>query len=208
MNKNNLILFFGIMLISCGIEEESYTLKGRFLNGTSNIPYSNVKVEITKVVGPSGFSKSTSLGEVYTDDNGDFSINYRIRANESGTLHLVFGRNGLSDMLTKSGINLATNNNINFYLSDSCRTLIRFQTYSPLKEEEILKVYSFNEAFDTLFFTKSDLINSSFDYTLRTKKMFGALGVERVNPDTTISIFNPTFEMQGDPILNILNIIY
>ncbi len=201
------LLLVAFVLISCS-KEESYTIQGRFLNGTTNVPYQNVKIDFTKIIGPDGFTKTTSLGTVNTDDNGEFSFNYTIGANENGKLQLVFGYNGITDMLTKSGIELAQNNSMNFYLSDSCRTIISFQSANPLKNGELLKIYPYNEAFDTLYFSSIELANSNFNYTLRTKKMFRALGVERVSTDSTISIFNPTFDMEGDPVINNLKINY
>ncbi len=197
-----------LLFISCSKDEESYTISGKFLNGTTNIPYENVKIEISKVIGPAGFSKSTYLGDVYTNSNGEFSFDYKVMKSENGTLHLVFGRNGLSDMLTKSGLPLSKNSNLNFYLSDSCRSIFSFSSNNPLIENEVIKVYSYNQAFDTLVFNNIELANSNFKFSLRTQKMFGAVGVMRVRPDTTISIFNPTFEMEGDPIINNITINY
>jgi hypothetical protein len=206
--KSLLAIIAAILLVSCFVEEDTYTIKGRFLNGTTNLPYQNVKVEITKIIGPSGFSKFTDLGTVTTNVDGEFSLSYSIRASESGTLQLVFGGNGITEMLVKGGIDLARNNSMDFYLSDSCRTIFSFQTSNPLGDNEVLKVYPYTGAFDTLVFTKSDLNASDFKYHLRTKSMFGAVGVDRVSADTTISIFNATFEMETDPIINNITIIY
>ncbi len=205
--KKLLIVLVAFIVVSCG-KEESFTIKGRFLNGTTNVPYQNVKIDFTKIIGPPGFTKSTDLGVAYTDENGDFSFNYSIAENENGKLQLVFGDNGITDMLVRSGLELARNNSMNFYLSDSSRSVLSFKTTNPLKDKEVLKVYPYNGAFDTLIFSKSELDISDFKFNLRTKIMFGAVGVDRVSPDSTISIFNSSFEMEGDPIINNLTINY
>lgn len=205
--KRLLTLFVAFIIISCG-KEESFTINGRFLNGTTNVPYQNVKIDFTKIIGTPGFTRSTDLGEAYTDENGDFSFNYSIGVNENGKLQLVFGDNGITDMLAVGGIALDRNNSLNFYLSDSSRSVFSFQTNNPLRSDEVLKVYSYNGAFDTLFFSKSDLDVSDFEYHLRTKLMFRAVGVDRVSADTTISIFNSTFDMEWDPTINYITIYY
>jgi hypothetical protein len=206
--KKLLMLFVAFVIISCGKEEESFTIKGRFLNGTTNAPYQNVKIDFTKIIGTPGFTRSTDLGVAYTDDNGEFSFNYSIGINENGKLQLVFGDNGITDMLTKSGLDLARNISLDFYLSDSSRAVFSFQTSNPLGDNEVLKVYPYTGAFDTLVFSKSDLNVSDFKFHLRTKILFRAVGVERVSADTTISIFNPTFDMDGDPVINNITINY
>lgn len=205
--KRLLTFFVVFVIVSCG-KEESFTIKGRFLNGTTNVPYQNVKIDFTKIIGTPGFTRSTDLGVAYTDENGDFSFNYSIGENENGKLQLIFGGNGITEMLAKGGLDLARNNSMNFYLSDSCKSIFSFQTNRQLNDNEILKVYSFNDAFDTLFFSKSDSLDLDFKFPIRTKKMFGAVGVDRISPDSTISIFNSSFEMDGDPIINNIMLNY
>jgi len=201
-----LYLVLAFLLVSCD-KQESFTIKGKFLNGTTNEPYQNVKINFTKIVGPPGFVKYTDLGSTSTDENGDFEFTYSVLVHDNGNLQLVFERDGI-EMLIKSDIDLSKNNTKNFYLSDSNTCMLSFKTNRLLNTNEILKVYSYNNAFDTLLFTKNELDNTDFKFRFKTKKMFRDLIVERVSPDSTVSIFNPSFNMECDPVINDITVLY
>lgn len=202
-----LIYFLFVVLLNSCSKEKTYTINGVFLNGTTNKPYQNIKVDFKKIVGTPGFNRYSDLGDTYTDEDGAFSFDYSTGEHENSKLWVLFSTKELGELLSKSDITIAQDNTLNFYLSDSCRTLFTFETNTPLADNEILKLYALNRAFDTLYFNKSDLIKLNSKFIVRTKNMF-SIAYERISPDTSIITYPLGTEMEGDPIINNISIKY
>lgn len=201
-----LYLILSIFLLGCQ-KENSYKFDGRFLNGTTNKPYKNVVVEFTETIGPNGQRDFIFLGSTITDSNGCFSFKYTIEENPAALLFLDFGNTGYSSLYQKSGIEIDQNNNMTFYLSDSNTTEFNFFTDKPLGKKEKLRLYTFANDFDTLF-TDSQLEAMNSKFYIRTDKIYFYVGIERILNDTLISLTQVYVDLEGDPLINKVNINY
>lgn len=200
------ILFLSIFLFGCQ-KENSYKFEGKFLNGTTNKPYRNVVVEFTETIGPKGQRDFIFLGSTKTDSNGCFSFKYTIEENPAALLSLDFGNTGYSSLYQKSGIAIDQNNNMTFYLSDSNTTEFNFSTTKPLGKNEKLRLYTFANDFDTLF-KDSQLVAMNNKFYVRTDRVYFYVGVERILNDTAISLTQVYIDLEGDPLINKVNINY
>ena len=196
-------------IISCD-KQESYTLNGRFLNGTTNMPYSRINVKAEKIVGATGFSNSSIIGNTITDENGNFEFSYTTKELEKGTITLYFEDNGISALYQKGGIVLQQDNNLTFYLSDSANLWFKLNTDRQLSAKERLWIKTNNGLLDTLInLTTLENINNIFKFRMKYSDYIVA-DVKRINIDTVLGEFTPknAYAIEGDPVINEITVKY
>lgn len=207
------ILFPTLLLIlifsSCIKEESDYTFSGRFVNGTTGLPYSNIQVDF--VARSAGFpsSRVIDLGTTKTNENGEFSLKYSIESNFPGKLSVIFRdpNNPYIDLKAISNLPIFQDQYQTVYVSDSLTLLLLFNTNDPLKESENLHIkFGIEHGFDFIL-NKDDMKYLNNKYTIRKSAIGASVIWERNSKDTTI-INSKNLIIQGDPFIDSVTINY
>ncbi len=193
------------LIVACN-DRGSYTISGMFLNGTTNVPFRNVSVDFIEVIGAKGQQNFNFLGNTRTDSNGEFIFKYSVVENNPSSLRVIFGDNGINELLQENNIPIFQNNKMNFYLSDSCTTDFLLQTTNPLLNNEKLRIYTYGLGVDTTV-NKSIITNNKI-IRVRTSEYFSYVRVQRSSDDSTSLLNIIPVEIKGDPAVNKILIKY
>ena len=209
INLISQIISISFLFSSCVKEYEEYTFTGKFLNGTTGLPYSNIQVDF--VARSAGFpsSRVIDLGTTKTNENGEFSLKYSIESNFPGKLSVIFRdpNNPYIDLYSLSNLPLLQSQYQLAYLSDSGTVLIRFLTDNILSKDELLRVYLYQEpSLDTILYFNT-LNKNDVKLSFRIYDYSNVIVWERTSKDTTI-IGSEYLTYKRDPFIDSVTINY
>lgn len=209
LNLITQIISISFLFSSCVKEYEEYTFAGKFLNGTTGLPYTNIQVDFVARSAGYPSSRVIDLGTAKTNENGEFSLKYSIESNFPGKLSVIFRDpiNPYIDLYSLSNLPVLQSQYQLAYLSDSGTVLIRFLTNNILSNDESLRVYLYQvPSLDTtLYFNTLNMNDVKLSFRLYDYN--NIIVWERISKDTTI-IGSEYLTYKRDPFIDSITINY
>lgn len=209
--KKNLLAFcllVTLSLVAC--TEETYTFKGKVLNGTTMEPIPNLIGNFRNQMGQYPFNKSMTLAEgIRTDKNGAFEFSYELGELKGGLIYGYFEdpNRPFFNVVSINNIRADQDNDVVMYDSDSAKTLFIFKADTLLGEGEFLKIRVGSDPEFNFTFDPTQLVAVGSQVQIRTEIGYYGFYLDRIsatNPKATYGVY----ETKGDPFIDTIIIKY
>jgi hypothetical protein len=210
MKKYKYLSFVAILVLLTACTEETYTFKGKVLNGTTMEPIPNLIGNFRNEMGQYPFNKSMTLAEgIRTDKNGAFEFSYELGELKGGLIYGYFEdpNRPFFNVVSINNIRADQDNFVTMYDSDSATTLFVFRADTVLNDGEFLKLRVGSNPEFNFTLDPAQLATLESKVQVRTEIGYYTYYWDRISASNPKTDFN-VYETKGDPYIDTIIINY